>query len=171
MDRVPLRTTCHYCEAQGRWAGQISTAPDPANRPMRRDLLTINNLRSPKCGASRGTQGRKTTVPMRPPHPCAHPGCGRLVAAKETCCQAHQRQRWRAESAHRIRKGGRAWRRLRDRKLRTNPICQICETKLAVEVDHIEPVAKAPEREFDWANLQSACHDCHVAKTAEDLRG
>ena len=105
-------------------------------------------------------------MPMRPLRPCQHASCGVLVNG--TYCEGHQRQRWREEGKHRNRKGGRSWRKLRDRKLRANPICQICERALALEVDHIEPVSKAPEREFEWGNLQSACVDCHRDKSAAE---
>ncbi len=105
-------------------------------------------------------------MPMRPQRPCQHPGCGRL--GKTTYCQAHQRQRWREESAHRDRKGGRSWRKLRDRKLRAYPICELCKRALATEVHHVEPVAKAPEREFDWGNLQAVCVECHKVETAAE---
>ena len=105
-------------------------------------------------------------MPDKPLKPCQHPGCG--VLGKGTYCEVHQRQRSRERDTNRPRRGGRRWRKLRDLKLRTNPICEICNTALSMEVDHIEPLAKAPEREFEWENLQSVCHDCHVAKTAAD---
>ena len=108
-------------------------------------------------------------MPMRPLRPCQHPGCG--VLGKGTYCKAHKRQRWREQDTNRPRRGGRRWRKLRDLKLRTNPICEIglvCNSALATEVHHIESVAKAPEREFEWDNLQSACHDCHVAVSAAE---
>jgi 5-methylcytosine-specific restriction endonuclease McrA len=61
---------------------------------------------------------------------------------------------------------------LRDLKLKTNPICQVCDSALALEVHHIQPVSKAPDREMDWENLQSICPDCHKAESAaEQLRG
>jgi 5-methylcytosine-specific restriction protein A len=107
---------------------------------------------------------------MRPKHPCNHPGCGTLVDAKATYCQGHQRQRWREQSAQRARRGGRRWRKLRALKLRTNPICEICNDAVTAEVDHKVPVAQAPEQEFIWDNLQSACIDCHRAKTAAEMR-
>ncbi len=87
---------------------------------------------------------------------------------KGTYCEQHQRQRWRERDINRPRRGGRRWRKLRDLKLRTDPICEICNSALAQEVHHIEPVARAPEREFDWSNLQSVCHDCHVAESAAE---
>lgn len=105
-------------------------------------------------------------MPSRPPRPCQHPGCG--VLGKGTYCEPHTQQRGRERDTKRPRRGGRRWRKLRDLKLRTNPICQLCNAALGMEVDHIIPISKAPEREFDWLNLQSACHDCHLAKTAAE---
>ena len=105
-------------------------------------------------------------MPEKPLKPCQYPGCG--VLGKDTYCEAHQRQRSRERDTKRLRRGGRRWRKLRDLKLRTEPICQLCTIALAQEVHHIEPVARAPEREFDWNNLQSVCRDCHVAESAAE---
>ncbi|WP_410877379.1 HNH endonuclease [Nocardia sp. A7] len=44
----------------------------------------------------------------------------------------------------------------------------MCESarcrRLAVEVDHITPVSQGGDR-YDWANLQSLCHDHHEHKS------
>ncbi|WP_370450302.1 HNH endonuclease [Nocardia otitidiscaviarum] len=59
----------------------------------------------------------------------------------------------------------RRWRTLREAKLATDPICERpgCAA-LAVEVDHIIPLAAGGER-YEWDNLQSLCHPCHEVKT------
>lgn len=64
------------------------------------------------------------------------------------------------------------WRKLRAEKLRANPICEVCEAKElstpATEVHHIQEVESVPtERDmtklmFNWFNLKSVCHACHV---------
>lgn len=64
------------------------------------------------------------------------------------------------------------WQKVRARKLRLDPICQIgthCDRDVrATEVDHIKPIADRPDLRLDIDNLQSACRDCHRAKTLRD---
>lgn len=65
------------------------------------------------------------------------------------------------------------WRKLRLLKLSNNPLCQQCLiagiSRLANEVHHVTPVETAQTLKemsalmFDYNNLQSLCHDCHVA--------
>lgn len=60
----------------------------------------------------------------------------------------------------------RRWRTVRARVLRRDPMCLIALagcTRVAVEVDHIVPVA-AGGAMFDQANLQGACFHCNRAK-------
>lgn len=64
------------------------------------------------------------------------------------------------------------WLRLRRNQLSEHPICQRCEAEgrltPATEVHHIIPVEDAltfAEKQrlmFDYSNLRSLCHDCHV---------
>lgn len=65
----------------------------------------------------------------------------------------------------------RRWREMRRRKLSAQPLCERCldEGRLtpATEVHHVRPVEDVPESAqlrllFDWHNLSSLCHDCHV---------
>lgn len=87
---------------------------------------------------------------------------------------------WLASSTPKINKetrkirDSRLWRdRIRPTQLSMNPVCSICQEKgrlsEAVEVDHIVPLSDggAP---YDYDNLQSLCHRCHVIKTAEENR-
>ena len=70
------------------------------------------------------------------------------------------------------------WRVLRLKKLRSNPICEVCDSEfrstLATEVHHIMPVeSKCNESDmkrlmFSEHNLQSLCHSCH-AKIHKDM--
>lgn len=63
------------------------------------------------------------------------------------------------------------WRELRTKKLKANPICQVCEANglstLATDVHHVVPVESVPHElgmrqlMFDYNNLQSLCHACH----------
>lgn len=64
------------------------------------------------------------------------------------------------------------WQTLRKQKLSSNPLCQDCQAEgkvmAASEVHHIIPCESAKSvREmerlmFDYNNLRSLCHDCHV---------
>lgn len=66
-----------------------------------------------------------------------------------------------------------AWRNLRDRKLRDQPLCEHCQREgrlvPATEVHHAVPVETARTAEgmrmlmFTPGNLVSLCHDCHAA--------
>ena len=62
----------------------------------------------------------------------------------------------------------------RARFLAANPLCAECGrggvVKAAVELDHIEPVADAPDRFWDQENWQGLCEKCHTAKTAGENR-
>ncbi len=69
------------------------------------------------------------------------------------------------------------WLRLRRDKLSAYPLCERCKIEgritAATEVHHIVPVESAltvREKErllFDYHNLMSLCHDCHVKTHVE----
>ena len=63
------------------------------------------------------------------------------------------------------------WRR---RILAHEPLCRPCReagfTVGAVEIDHVVPIARAPERFWDENNVQPICRACHEAKTAAENR-
>lgn len=63
----------------------------------------------------------------------------------------------------------RRWRKLRLVQLRANPFCQWPECGVpAQEVDHVVPLAVAPDRRYDLSNLQSLCTPHHRAKTVAE---
>lgn len=72
-------------------------------------------------------------------------------------------------------RGGRPWRRLRDRVMeRDGHLCQPCQRRgvltLATECDHIVPVSKGGTDAE--TNLEAICGACHRAKSAtEAARG
>jgi 5-methylcytosine-specific restriction protein A len=76
----------------------------------------------------------------------------------------------RAQASWGNGRGGRPWRRLRDRVLlRDQYTCQCCgyvDHKL--EVDHI--VNKARGGTDDESNLQALCSDCHKTKTQAESK-
>jgi len=116
------------------------------------------------------------------PHPCSQQGCPCLVNAGEgRYCPEHARihqQRYDAQRGTAARRGyGARWRKIRERKLNRDPLCEdpygVHDTGGAVveatEVDH-----KVPKRDGGsdrMENLQSLCKSCHSRKTAlEDGR-
>ena len=62
------------------------------------------------------------------------------------------------------------YRKMRRAFLRQNPLCAMCVDegiiRHADEMDHIVPVSDAPDRMYDWDNLQALCSPHHVKKTA-----
>lgn len=68
------------------------------------------------------------------------------------------------------------WKKLRLKKLRRNPLCEVCKNTLATEVDHIIPFSKGftdiqkLRLGFDYTNLQSICHECHLAKHGKSFK-
>ena len=69
------------------------------------------------------------------------------------------------------------WKRLRLTKLQSQPLCECCKNNgkitPASEVHHITPVESVTTIEqmeilmFDFNNLMSICHECHVNIHAE----
>lgn len=72
-----------------------------------------------------------------------------------------------------VRRGSR-WRKLRALKIARDPLCEACKGRGLVvpadDVDHIEPIVRAPELAYVVSNLQSLCRSCHVRKTHAEGR-
>ena len=106
---------------------------------------------------------------------CAHPGCSAKV--KRGHCPEHtkaQQKRDRWERGTSAQRGYDArWRKVRDRKLKVEPLCEPCQangrTTAASEVDHIVPLNDGGAR-LAWRNLQSICRECHASKTWAERR-
>jgi 5-methylcytosine-specific restriction endonuclease McrA len=66
------------------------------------------------------------------------------------------------------------WKRVREQKLRIDPLCQGCIAKgrtiAAEHVDHWKPLAEGGHP-TDAANLVSLCHSCHSSKTMAERQG
>ncbi len=88
--------------------------------------------------------------------------------------------RTNAQDYERFRGGARArgydeaWGRVRLQHLMDEPLCRHCAEAGSVVaadiVDHIVPIAVAPERRLDDTNLQSLCNSCHTVKTNKDRK-
>ncbi|RDE52495.1 MAG: HNH endonuclease [Candidatus Accumulibacter meliphilus] len=113
-------------------------------------------------------------MPLRAPTPCRHPGCG-AVLTTPGYCDAHRadHRQWDSNTGKRQRQEKRAlptnsaaWRGLRARVLRDEPLCREC-LRLGVlcaasVVDHID----GDSHNNDRSNLQSLCSRCHARVTA-----
>tara|TARA_Y100001951_G_scaffold104784_1_gene117738 strand:- start:4188 stop:4523 length:336 start_codon:yes stop_codon:yes gene_type:complete len=65
--------------------------------------------------------------------------------------------------------GSAAWKNLRDKKLRLDPLCEDCKDngfiKEGMDVDHIVEVKDDYSRRLDITNLRTLCRSHHVHKT------
>lgn len=80
------------------------------------------------------------------------------------------------EDYKRLINSGSKWKKIRDAKIKLNPLCECCGEKLAEEVHHILPLedySNDPETmeslAYDINNLQSLCRECHY-KIHRELR-
>lgn len=112
-------------------------------------------------------------MPRKPKRPCSYPGCPKLT--DERFCEEHAKveaKRYekygRDPTMH--RRYGRDWKRIRDRHIKLNPLCEKCrergELTPAEEVHHILPLSKGGTH--DRNNLMSLCKSCHSEITARD---
>lgn len=112
-------------------------------------------------------------MPRKPKRPCSHPGCPELTDHR--FCEVHAKQeaaryeKYDRDPATR-RRYGRAWKRIRDRYIAANPLCEECKKNNrltpATEVHHILPLSRGGTHAVD--NLMSLCTPCHSAITARD---
>jgi hypothetical protein len=61
-----------------------------------------------------------------------------------------------------------AWRKLRDRVVREEPVCRlrfqgVC-TLVSTTADHIQTVSDRPDLALDRTNLRGACRECNEAR-------
>lgn len=112
---------------------------------------------------------------MKPSKPCKKPGCRKLIKDGRFC-EEHQKQFKKEYDQGRGTSGERGydatWRKVRDMKLKTDPLCEDCmgrgKVKEAVLVHHIKPVKDYPELRLVFSNLRSLCDDCHEEIHAKD---
>lgn len=101
--------------------------------------------------------------------------CAGKTIHKHGYCDKHADQAvaWKKSSSLKQDRGGRPWRRKRQRVLqRDKGLCQPCLKQgvytPATEVDHIVNIASGGTDSDD--NLQAICGPCHKAKTLEEAR-
>ncbi|WP_367399048.1 HNH endonuclease [Halomonas sp. 707D7] len=114
-------------------------------------------------------------MPSSPPRPCRAVMCsGKTINAQGYCDRhADQAGAWKKSSSRKQDRGGRPWRRKRQRILqRDKGLCQPCLERgfftPAVEVDHFVNIASGGTDSDD--NLQAICGPCHKAKTQGEAR-
>lgn len=73
----------------------------------------------------------------------------------------YEEQRWRKED--RSFYASKDWRELRRLFLWEHPLCADCGMA-ANEVHHLQDRRAHPDKAYDWSNLQSLCHPCHLAR-------
>lgn len=107
---------------------------------------------------------------------CRYPGCSK--STRNTWCEEHARESSRPRNVQRPTAHARgydhAWRRIRNRYIKANPFCEVCDrerNKIVMrnlEVDHVIPIEQRPDLRLDWNNLQTLCRKCHARKTQND---
>ncbi|MGM8931400.1 HNH endonuclease [Salinicola halophyticus] len=110
-------------------------------------------------------------MPSSPPRPCRAPLCAGKTTSRYGYCEEHSHldTGWTHRRKGKAGRGGRPWRRRRDRILeRDKGLCQSClragRVTPATEVDHIVNV-QAGGTDAD-TNLEAICSPCHKSKTA-----
>ncbi len=108
-------------------------------------------------------------MPTRPRHPCAHPGCPRLVATGARCPEHTAAQPKRPSAS--AQGYGAPWRKIRAAQLQAFPFCSHVEhgrrcPKMATDVHHIVRKVDGGSDSFD--NLASLCHEHHSGATLAD---
>ena len=116
-------------------------------------------------------------MPRKPKHPCAWPGCPKLVEPGSRYCEKHAKERNRQYERYERdkdtkRRYGRTWKRIRDRYIALHPLCEEClkegRSVLATEVHHKLPLADGGTN--DENNLQALCKACHSRIHIKDKR-
>ena len=113
-------------------------------------------------------------MPRIPDHPCAHPGCPRLVARGRKHCDIHACMHPEESRSAASRGYDRRWQKARKRFLESHPLCEECKKRgryvAATDVDHI--VAHRGDQTLFWDqnNWCALCHSCHSKKTAAEDR-
>ena len=102
-------------------------------------------------------------MPPAPNRVCRKPGCNKLTNDRTGYCVDHQDIPSIKQAEYDKRRGSSnargydyKWQKLRKRKLRANPFCEMCG-RVARLVHHIDEIPKNNE----WSNLMSVCKLCH----------
>ena len=112
-------------------------------------------------------------MPKKPKRPCRMNGCPNRAGDGETYCPEHKTEaehfynRYQRPTDKNVY--GRAWKRIRDRKIRESPMCEECLKhgiyRPAEEVHHRVPLSEGGTHER--SNLVSLCRSCHMKAHGE----
>lgn len=115
--------------------------------------------------------------PTKPKHYCGAYPCPALIPAGQTYCDRHHKEMHKEYNRDRDSQdayyGTARWKKLRNMKLKIQPLCEICLsnniTTLAVIIDHRIPRKEGGTDSLD--NLQSLCRSCANKKTFGKEKG
>ncbi len=114
-------------------------------------------------------------MPLRTQKPCRAKGCNALHRNANGYCDVHADQAKAFATCKPSDRGGRPWRRLRDKILKRDKYLCRCDDcvrlgrlREAHEVDHI--IALANGGTDDPSNLRAINHECHRVKTRLDVQ-
>ncbi len=107
-------------------------------------------------------------MPKKPKRPCRFANCPKLTEDKSGYCiehkkimQRHYDKFTRGYDTHE-RYGGN-WKKIRDRYIRQNPLCEMCRAEgkftAGTIVHHIKPLSEGGTNEEK--NLMTVCTGCH----------
>lgn len=106
-------------------------------------------------------------MPSLPPRRCNYPGCKKKITGRTSYCPEHDKllkQQYEKTRETAVQRGyTNRWRKIRNTKLQTNPLCERC-SKIAVLVHHKDHNSKKNE----WPNLESLCNKCHEKEHGKD---
>jgi 5-methylcytosine-specific restriction protein A len=110
---------------------------------------------------------------------CIEAGCPNPPTARGRCDE-HRKELERERSRRRRADPDRGqrvalyhkkrWLTTRSKVLARDPICKVCNQRLATEVDHIVPLSQGGDP-WDLGGLQGICGPCHRVKSGREARG
>ena len=107
-------------------------------------------------------------MPRKPKRPCRYGSCPNLTDSKSGYCEKHEKPMQRhyerfTRGYRQHERYGSAWRKIRDRHLAREPLCEMCKEHgrfvAATLVHHIKPLGDGGTH--DDENLMSLCVSCH----------
>lgn len=103
---------------------------------------------------------------------CQSKNCERLVVGYSKYCPKHlvmNSSKNKKQYPHHILYHNQKWKKLREKKLSQNPLCEVC-FKTGEEVDHILNHKGNVVLFFEFENLQTLCKKCHARKSMMETK-
>jgi len=137
-------------------------------------IKDIGSFRSPRTNPLMPVHKEVLSMPHKPKHPCAYPGCPALIREGRYCDQhksianREYNQHQRNPDSNKVY--GRRWHTIRDLYISKHPLCERClqtgRLVSAEEVHHIIPIDQGGTH--DDENLMSLCKPCHSGITISE---